>query len=231
MVADPGAFRERFGIRELCSVYGQTEVSLPLVVPPGGELVAGSVGRARPGVQLRLVDDHDVPVPTGEAGELIVRTEAPWEMNLGYHNRDDATVVAWRNGWFHTGDSFRRDEAGNYFFVDRTRDSLRRRGENISSFQVEAEVLAHPDVIEAACVAAPSELGESEVKVFLVPVQGRSIDPAALIEFLVPRMPRFMLPRFVEVVAELPKTQTMRVQKFELRQRGNTSSTWDREAP
>jgi crotonobetaine/carnitine-CoA ligase len=230
MVDDPPGFRERYGIGELCSVYGQTEISLPLLVPPGGELVAGSLGRPRPGVEVRLVDEHDVPVPVGEVGELVVRTERPWEMNLGYHNRDDATVVAWRNGWFHTGDAFRRDDGDNYFFVDRTRDTLRRRGENVSSFQVETEVLAHPDVLEAACVAAPAELGEDEVKVFVVPVDSRAVDPRALVEFLVPRLPHFMVPRFVEIVNELPKTQTMRVQKFELRQRGNSPATWDGQA-
>ena len=230
MVEDPRGFRERYGIKELCSVYGQTEVSLPLLVPPGGELVAGSLGRPRPGVQVRLVDEHDVTVPVGEVGELVVRTDRPWEMNVGYHNRDDATVAAWRNGWFHTGDAFRRDAGDNFYFVDRTRDALRRRGENVSSFQVETEVLAHPDVLEAACVAAPAELGEDEVKVFVVPVDRRTVDPRALVEFLVPRLPHFMVPRFVEVVDELPKTQTMRVQKFELRQRGNGSGTWDRQA-
>ena len=110
-------------------------------------------------MELRIVDEHDLPVPVGEVGELIIRTERPWEMNVGYLDDAEATVRAWRNGWFHTGDAFRRDEDGNYFFVDRQSDTLRRRGENISSFQVEAEVVAHPDIAEAACVAVAGALG------------------------------------------------------------------------
>jgi crotonobetaine/carnitine-CoA ligase len=230
MVGDPAAFRARFGVPELCSVYGQTEISSPLLVPPGGEIVAGSVGRPRQGVELRIVDEHDFPVPVGEAGELVVRTDRPWEMNTGYFRRPEDTVAAWRNGWFHTGDMFRRDHDDNYFYLDRIGDALRRRGENISSFQVEREVVAHPAVLEAACVGVPAELGEDEVKIFIVPVGGRVVDPADLIAFLVPRLPRFMIPRFVEMVDELPKTQTSRVQKFDLRGRPNTGATWDRQA-
>jgi crotonobetaine/carnitine-CoA ligase len=230
MAADPEAFRRRFGVAELCSVYGQTEISTPLLVPPGAEIVSGSVGRPRDGVELRIADAHDLSVPDGEVGELLVRTHLPYEMNLGYFGHPETTARAWRNGWFHTGDAFRRDADGNYFYVDRTRDTLRRRGENISSFQVEAEVSTHPDVLEVACVGVPAELGEDEVKVFVVPVGGRSIDPAELVGFLVPRLPRFMVPRYVEVVDELPKNQTLRVQKYLLRGRPNGPGTWDREA-
>jgi carnitine-CoA ligase len=231
MVHDPVAFRRRFGVPELCSVYGQTEISTPLLIPPGAEIVRGSVGRPRRGVQVRIVDEHDIPVPCGEAGELIVRTDRPWEMNLGYLGHPAESMAAWRNGWFHTGDAFRRDDDDNFFYVDRLRDTLRRRGENISSFHVEAEAVAHPDVLECACVGVPSELGEDEVKIFVVPMDGRSVDPAQLVSFLEERLPHFMAPRFVEVVAELPKNQTLRIQKFELRTRGNTARTWDREAP
>ncbi len=215
---------------QLCSVYGQTEISSPLLIPPGGEIVPGSVGRPRSGVRLRIVDGHDLEVPAGEVGELVIRTEHPWEMNVGYFGRPEATAAAWRNGWFHTGDAFRCDADGNYFYIDRTRDTLRRRGENISSFQVEAEVRAHPHVLEVACVGVPAELGEHEVKIFVVPVEGSVVDPAGLVGFVAGRLPRFMVPRYVEILAELPKTQTMRVQKYELRTRPNTAQTWDREA-
>ncbi|MGH9001083.1 MAG: AMP-binding protein, partial [Acidimicrobiia bacterium] len=230
MVADPDGFCGRFGIQRLFTAYGQTEISAPLDCPPGAPIVAGSCGRPREGVELRIVDEHDLPVAVGEVGELVIRSERPWEMNAGYLDNAEATARAWRNGWFHTGDAFRRDHDDNYFFVDRQSDTLRRRGENISSFQVELDVVAHPDVAEAACVAVAGELGEDEVKVLVVPAAGREIDLAGLIEFLVPRMPHFMVPRYVDVVDELPKTQTMRVQKFMLRQRGNSESTWDREA-
>jgi crotonobetaine/carnitine-CoA ligase len=230
MVGDPVAFRARFGVPELCSVYGQTEISTPLLIPPGAAIVPGSVGRPRRGVQVRIVDEHDRPVPCGEVGELIVRTDRPWEMNLGYLGHPAESMAAWRNGWFHTGDAFRRDDDDNFFYVDRLRDTLRRRGENISSFHVEAEAVAHPDVLECACVGVASEFGGDEVKIFVVPVDGRSVDPARLVSFLDERLPHFMVPRFVEVVAELPKNQTLRIQKFELRTRGNSSRTWDREA-
>jgi crotonobetaine/carnitine-CoA ligase len=230
MVADTQSFCDRFGIKRLFTAYGQTEISAPLDCPPGAPIVPGSCGRPRAGVELRIVDEHDMAVPVGEVGELIIRTERPWEMNVGYLGNAEATARAWRNGWFHTGDAFRRDEHDNYFFVDRQSDTFRRRGENISSFQVELEVVAHPDIVEAACVAVPGELGEDEVKILVVPVPDRELDLPGLIEFLVPRMPHFMVPRYVEVVDELPKTQTMRVQKFMLRQRGNTERTWDREA-
>jgi len=228
MVADPATFRQRFGVAQLCSVYGQTEISSPLLIPPGAEIVPGSVGRPRHGVEVRIVDDHDVPVPVGQSGELVVRTERPWEMNLGYFGHPAESMTAWRNGWFHTGDAFRRDAEDNYFYVDRIRDTLRRRGENISSYEVEAAVSAHPDVLEAACVGIAADLGEHEVKVFVVPVECRTIDPLILIHFLIERLPRFMLPRFVEVVSDLPKNQTLRVQKFILRTLPNTEQTWDR---
>jgi crotonobetaine/carnitine-CoA ligase len=150
-------------------------------------------------------------------------------MNSGYHKNPEATAKAWRNGWFHTGDAFRRDEAGNFFFVDRMKDAIRRRGENISSFEVEAEICAHPDVREAAVVAVASELSEDEVLAVVAPVPGATVDPVALIEFLRPRMAHFMIPRYVRVMPELPKTPTQKVQKNVLREEAITADTWDRE--
>jgi crotonobetaine/carnitine-CoA ligase len=175
------------------------------------------------------VDSHDIPVPTNEIGELIIRTDLPWQMSTAYYGRPGETAQAWRNGWFHTGDLFTCDEEGYFYFVDRKKDALRRRGENITSFEVEREVLTYPGVREAACVAVPGQFGEDEIKIFVVPSPDRSFDPAELIRFLIPRMPYFMIPRFVERVDELPKTATMRVKKFELRAQAKTDSTWDRE--
>ena len=136
---------------------------------------------------------------------------------------------AWRNGWFHTGDAFRRDEGGNFFFVDRMKDAIRRRGENISSFEVEKEIVAHEDVRDAAVVAVPSEFGEDEVMVVMSPVPGRSIDLPGLVEFLRPRLAHFMVPRYFRIVADLPRTPTEKVQKHLLRAEGITPDTWDRE--
>ena len=176
------------------------------------------------------MDADDQPVADGAVGELILRADRPWVITPGYHGMPEATARAWRNGWFHTGDGFRRDADGNYFFVDRLKDAIRRRGENISSFEVEAEVRAHPDVREAAAVAVPSPEGEDEVLVVVAPVAGRSIDPAALLQFLIPRMAHFMVPRYVRILPALPKTPTNKIQKVELRKEGVTSDTWDRDA-
>jgi crotonobetaine/carnitine-CoA ligase len=229
MVSDPDAFMARFAIEQLITTFGMTETT-GIIRNRGRIENPKSCGKVAPGVEVRLVDDHDIPVPTGQVGELIVRADLPWIMSTGYYQRPEETAKAWRNGWFHTGDMFICDEAGNYFFVDRKKDAVRRRGENISTFEVEREVTAHPSVLEAACVAAPGEYGEDEVKVFVVPRNESEFDPGDLIRFLIPRMPYFMVPRFIEVVGELPKTATMRVKKFELRARGDSSAMWDREA-
>jgi crotonobetaine/carnitine-CoA ligase len=226
---DPDAFCTRFGIERLLTAYGSTEISAALVHPAGAPIVPGSCGRPRPGVEVRLVDDHDMPVGPDEVGELIVRSE-PWELSGGYIGQPEATIAAWRNGWFHSGDALRVDADGNYFFHDRYKDAIRRRGENISSFEVEREVLAHPTVAEACCVAVPETLGvDEEVKVWVVVAAGAEFDPVGLVKFLAARMPHFMVPRYVEVTAELPKTETMRVRKHLLRETGNGPATWDRE--
>ena len=150
-------------------------------------------------------------------------------MSHGYHKAAEATARAWRNGWFHTGDAFRKDADGNFFFVDRMKDAIRRRGENISSFEVEAEVLAYADVRECAALAVPSEFGEDEVLIAVAPAPGRTIDPAALIRFLVGRLAYFMVPRYVRILPELPKTPSSKVLKTQLRAEGLTPDTWDRE--
>jgi crotonobetaine/carnitine-CoA ligase len=182
----------------------------------------------RPGYQVRIVDDYDEEVPVGTVGELVVRSDEPWMITPGYWRQPERTAEAWRNGWFHTGDGFRRDEEGNHYFVDRMKDAIRRRGENISSFEVEAAVLQHPQVLECAAIAVPSELGEDEIKVLVVVAE--ELSPAELLDFLEPRMPKFMLPRYVELVASLPKTDaTFRTKKVELRAAGINERTWDRE--
>ena len=126
---------------------------------------------------MRLVDANDCEVPVGTVGEMIVRTDRPWAMNHGYHKNPEATARAWRNGWFHTGDAFRRDADGYFYFVDRVKDAIRRRGENISSFEVESDVTAHPDVREAAVIGVPSEYSEDEVMAVIAPVPGANDRP------------------------------------------------------
>jgi crotonobetaine/carnitine-CoA ligase len=223
-------FKRRFGC-DVVTAYSMTELSVPIV--SWEREVNGvnyrSCGRVRPGVHVRVVDDHDYPVGPGVIGELVVRSDEPWALSPTYWRMPEKTVEAWRNGWFHTGDAFRYDENGDFFFMDRIKDAIRRRGENISSFEVEAAVNSYQDVLESAAVAVPSEWSEDEVKVAVVPKPGRSIDPAKLIEFLIPRMPRFALPRYIEIVETLPKTPTERVQKAIIREAGVSAQTWDRE--
>jgi crotonobetaine/carnitine-CoA ligase len=228
---DPEAFTERFGLDGLCTAYGSTEANLSVVSSLQTPIRQGSCGRARAGFQIRIVDEHDYEVPTGEVGELIVRADQPWLQSQGYLRTAEATVRAWRNGWFHSGDALRVDEDGYYFFHDRYKDGLRRRGENISSYEVEREVLAYQGVAEVACIAHPGDYGgDDEVKVFIVQTSATSIDFEKLLTFLVDRMPYFMIPRFYETIDNLPKTPTQRVQKHLLRERGNSVATWDREA-
>ncbi len=225
-------FRERFGV-EVGTGYGMTEIGAVTATEGFSIEDWRSCGKARtgrPGYELRVVDEQDEPVEEGVIGELIVRCDEPWCMSLGYYGMPEKTAESWRNGWFHTGDGFRCDENGNFYFVDRLKDAIRRRGENISSFEVEAYVNDHPDVEECAAIGVPSELGEDEVKVCVVRRPDSSLDAQALIEYLLPNMPRFMVPRFVELVDALPKTDaTARTRKIELRENALNERTWDRD--
>jgi carnitine-CoA ligase len=168
-------------------------------------------------------------VPDGTPGELIVRSDLPWTFNLGYDGLPEATAHAWRNGWFHTGDMLRKDAAGNYYFVDRIKDAIRRRGENVSSIEVEAAVRTHAAVDEVIAVGVPVE-SEEEVMVVIVPKPGQTIDPQQLIAWLTPRLPYFAVPRFVRIVGAIPKTETNKQRKFPFREAGVTPDTWDRVA-
>jgi len=227
LAGDIEAFAKRFGC-EVYTIFNMTEISTP-THSEANPVVRGTCGKVRAGVDVRLVDENDCEVPIGQVGEMIIRTDRPWAMNSGYYRNPKATAEAWRNGWFHTGDAFRTDAQGYFYFVDRKKDAIRRRGENISSFEVEAEVTAHPAVREAAAIGVPNEISEEDVLVVVAPVEGGTIDPAALLEFLRPRMAHFMLPRYVRVLPELPKTPTSKVLKHELRSEGVTADTWDRE--
>lgn len=219
---------DRFGF-DYITGFNMTEVSTPLVTGFNSK-VFGGCGRERTGATCRLVDENDIEVPTGTPGELIVRTDAPWAMNAGYNGMGEATAAAWRNGWFHTGDLFRKDAEGNYFFMDRIKDTVRRRGENISSFEVEAAVRGHPDIDDVAAVGVKSEIEEQEVLIAVTVKAGRTLDPRELTEYLIPRLAYFMVPRYIRVVAEIPKTETNKARKVVFREEGITSDTWDREA-
>lgn len=229
LIADLDGFRDRFGVTAR-TTFNMTETSC-CILSDGDDLVDRSgCGRVRPGFQARVVDGDDVEVGPGEVGELVLRGEEPWTLMAGYWHKPEATVDAWRNLWFHTGDAFTRDRDGNFFFVDRIKDAIRRRGENISSFEVESEVNGHPDVLESAAVAVDSDDGEDELKVVVVLHPGRTLRPADLAAFLGLRLARFMVPRYIEFCEALPKTPTEKVKKAELRAAGITDRTWDRTA-
>ncbi|WP_029138631.1 AMP-binding protein [Nakamurella lactea] len=225
---DPRAFADRFGV-DIYTCFNMTETPTPIVSevnPP----IPGIAGRIRPGLQARLVDGNDLEVADGQTGELILRSDLPWALATGYHNNSEATAALWRNGWLHTGDALRRDAEGNYYFVDRLKDAIRRRGENVSSFEVEKELQAHPGVRLAAVVAVPSEHGEDEVLAVIAPVTGAQLDFVEIITFLRDRMAHFMIPRYLRIVDALPATPTNKVEKYRLRADGVTPDTWDREA-
>lgn len=222
-------FAQRFGV-DAYTEYNMSELAVPLFAGPNPGAI-GSCGTVAPGVTLRLVDEHDIDVPDGAAGELVLRMDEPWTISHGYHNDAAATARAWRNGWFHTGDLLRRDAGGNYYFIDRATDSMRRRGENVSAFEVESGLLRHPDVIEAVAIGVPAdEGGEQEVMGVLRLREGASLDAAAFIDFLRAELAPYMLPRYLRVVEDFPRTPTQKIEKYRLREQGVTSDTWDREA-
>lgn len=218
---------ERAGLTAYSS-FNMTEISSPLLTGPNPRSLL-SCGRPRPGVEVRIVDEFDREVPEGTVGELVVRSNLPWSMSTGYLGQPDATLLAWRNGWFHTGDRFRRIEEGDYIFVDRSCDRIRRRGENVSSYEVEMAAGAHPMVKEAAAIGVPSPDGEEDVLLAFVSSTEAFCDPVVLIQHLIDSLPYFMVPRYLRQLGELPKTQTQRVQKHVLRQQG-AKGAWDRDA-
>ena len=215
-----------------------TEISSPICFRDWDAVVHDEEGRmscgaVRPGYETRIVDEHDQPVPVGEPGELIIRADTPWVLNAGYLNNPEATAEAWRNGWFHTGDACRQDAEGNVYFLDRLKDCIRRHGENISSFEVEAFVGEHPAVARCAAVAVrrSAQAGaDEEIKIVVELKPGQTLDAETLTRWLIPRMPRFMVPRYVEFLDALPLTPTQKIQKRLLRETGAGPGVWDREA-
>jgi carnitine-CoA ligase len=220
-------FIERFGFG-LLDGYGSTETNC-IMGTPLAEQRPGTMGRVLPGFEARVVDENDNEVAGGEAGELILRADEPFAFATGYFGMPEKTVEAWRNLWFHTGDRVVREPDGYYRFIDRMKDAIRRRGENISSYEVEQVLVSHPDVENAAVFPVRSELAEDEVMAAVVPRAEAKITPEALLDYCQPRMPYFAVPRFLEFVAALPVTENGKVTKYKLRERGVTPATWDRE--
>jgi crotonobetaine/carnitine-CoA ligase len=222
-------FGRRFDV-QLWTGYAMTEVPGPLRTALGARNLQAAGLPTDSCWQLQLADDEDNWVDGADIGELVVRHEHASVVTSGYVNMPEATNSAWRHEWFHTGDLFRRDAEGNYYFVDRKSDSLRRRGENISSAELEQEVAAHPAVLHCAAVGVPARETEDEVMVFVVRHDGTAVSARELFDFLVPRVPHYMVPRYIEFVDDLPRTPTEKVRKTELRERGVSISTWDSQA-
>jgi len=221
-------FTERTGIK-LIDGWGSTETNFVLGTSFDKQR-PGTMGPVFKGFQARVVDGDDNDVPDGTPGELLVRADHPYVFATGYFGAPEKTVEAWQNLWFHTGDRVIREADGYFRFVDRIKDAIRRRGENISSFEVEQVLLSHPSVAIAAAFPVRSSLAEDEVMVAVVLHPGHTLAPLELMKYCEPLLPYFALPRFVEFVTALPTTENGKVQKFKLTERGVTAATWDREA-
>ena len=221
-------FTTRFNLK-LAEVYGMTEV--PNAIENQMDTFrVGAAGRESSNFAVRVVDENDQFVAPGVAGEIVVRPKKPGIMIKEYYKMPDATVTAFRNLWFHTGDRGRFDEDGYLYFLDRVKDAIRRRGENISSWEVEKTVSAFPTVLEAAAYGVASELSEEEVMIAVVPRPGQTVDLPELLDHCMANMAYFAVPRYVRFMDELPKTPSQRVEKYRLRAEGITPDTWDREA-
>ncbi|HSV57690.1 MAG TPA: ATP-dependent acyl-CoA ligase [Variovorax sp.] len=220
------AFRERTGV-QLLEGYGSTETNFVIASRPDAPRT-GVMGWLQPGFEARVADADDNPLPDGEAGELLVRADEPYAFASGYFNMPDKTVEAWRNLWFHTGDRVVREADGAFRFIDRLKDAIRRRGENISSYEVEQVLQSHPAVATVAVYPVRSELAEDEVMATLIAQPGAPVDLTELARFCEARLPYFAVPRYIDIVQELPRTENGKIQKFKLRERGVTASTWDR---
>jgi crotonobetaine/carnitine-CoA ligase len=220
-------FEKRFGVH-IVEGYGLTETTGFCISNPIDANRPPSIGKSFSFVESKVVDEDDKEVPHGEAGELVVRPLKDYVMMEGYYKNTDKTEEAMRGGWFHTGDRAYSDEDGYFYFLDRMKQSIRRRGENISSWEIEKVVNNHPNVLESAAVGVPSELGEEDVKLYVIAQSGESITPKEILDWCQERMAYFMVPRYVQFVETFPKTATERVQKFKLKQEG-VANAWDRE--
>lgn len=218
-------FEERFGPR-IVEAHGMTEVGIT-VHTPYPERKLGAAGRASADWDVALVDENDNPVPVGTDGELVVRPKRAGTMMLGYLNKPELTWAACRNLWFHSGDLMRQDEDGYLYFAGRRKERIRRRGENISSYDIESAVEQHPEMVEAAAIGVPAGDGEDDVYLVAVPRTAGAVSPADLCAWLAAKLPKFMLPRYIEFREALPKTGSGKVEKYKLTENLDTAAAWD----
>jgi carnitine-CoA ligase len=226
-------FKERFGIGQVLQAYGQSEVPCRIFSAPDDGTVwrANAIGRPVPWLDVRLVDENDEDVPVGEVGEIVVRPNEPFMLFAGYFNKPDVTAQTWRNLWHHTGDLARAEEDGQYFFADRKKDYIRYKGRNISMVEVEAVVGKHPDVVDVAAFGRQSaELeSESELAISVIARPGRELAPADLARFVNDNAPYYFVPRYIEIVDELPRNAQFKTDKVDLRSRPIAADAWDRD--
>jgi crotonobetaine/carnitine-CoA ligase len=225
------AFERRFNCKPV-EVYGSTETGIVTMTPAGEEPAVGSSGKPNgDSFEVMIANDDDEPVSAGEVGEILIRPRQAFAMFNEYYGMPEATVSAFRNQWFHSGDFAKMDANGNIFFADRKKDVIRRRGENISSYEVESAVLRHPEVLECAAVAVKSEISEDDVKIVVVRRPGSELSPQMLWEFCDASMPHFWIPRFIQFRNELPKTANHKVQKHLLRSDDASADLYERSLP
>ena len=220
------AFEERFGVK-LVEAFSMTETGFVHYVR-WPERRPGSVGREHEDWEAALLDDKDRPVARGEAGELVVRPKLPYIMMQGYLNQPAATVASFRNLWFHTGDMMRQDEDGYYYYLDRAKERIRRRGENISSFDIEQAAGAHPGIEECAALPHPAGPDDDDVRLVAVRRAGATLTEAEFLSWLEQRLPRSMLPRYIEFMPSLPHTPTNKVEKVKLIRAGLSAAAWEK---
>src|SRR6478609_11932282 len=223
---------ERFGV-QVTSLYAMTETfAVTMFTPDDSETKGASAGKPRGLAEVQIVTDEDDPLPIGEVGEICVRPREPGIIMSGYYKMPEATVRDTRNLWLHTGDRGRLDDDGYLYFVDRKKEAIRRRGENISAYEVEMLVAKHPCVLEVAAVPVTSELSEDEVMIYVVCREGERVTEEELVRFANRNMAHFMVPRFVHFIDALPKTASEKIEKYKLKTwaEQNRASLWDREA-
>ena len=219
---------QRFGI-EVLEMYGMSETGTWNTINKPGRGRAGTTGDLREGFEVRIFDDKDNELPPGEIGEIVVRPKKSFVMFDGYYKSPEETVKCSINWWFHTGDLGKVDNDGYYYFCGRKKESIRRGGENIPPYEIEKEISEHPAVAESAAFGIPDPIMGEEIKVAIVLRPRKKVTHEEIIAWCKPRLPKFMLPRYIEFMENLPKSASEKVQKMALKELGLTHNTWDRQ--